>query len=681
MSAGDVAAEVFIRGRRQVARSLARISDRPDSAYITDKQLDRSLKGQPLADVAARLRERRDMRLTAGLQDLDGTAQVIRDFFPDSVEQSRREAESILAHKIAVFSRVYDFGPVIDWHSDPETNIQWPFQHYSRMPIKTGDNSDVRVVWELNRLHHLTTLGRAYTLTADERYAEEFLIQLAHWYEENPPRFGPNWMNAMEAAIRSVNIIAATEMFRASPQMTDEAIGLVLKLLLAHGIFIRSNLEFSYRTASNHYLSDLIGLFAIGMAVPELDESSEWVAFSTPRLLNELQRQVYSDGVNYEGATGYHRLVLEIFTLFFSISHANDVELPGEAWERLESMFEFVCHYLKPNGTAPIIGDSDDGRLLRFKERPPMDHSYLMSIAAVLIEKDKFKQSSRIDEEAIWWFGASGREAFESLPVNEQPPSSRAFPEAQIFVARSDSLYSIIDCGDHGAGGRGSHAHSDALSLEVFAFDRTFLRDPGTFVYTASRQWRNLFRSTVFHNTARVDGFDISRITDSLFTLGPNVKPVVNQWESRKERDVLDAEHHAYSRLESPVIHRRIVTLDKREGYWIIEDVFMGEGPHLFEFFFNFDIGLDVKLEENNRAVAHDDRVALAVIPVSGHELEAKVAVRWVSPCYGTRIRSSGIIYRFEADAPLENVTLLVPYRLGEEERVGRIEDLGFRIS
>src|SRR6185437_15446336 len=115
------------------------------------------------------------------------------------------------------------------------------------------------------------------------RYPEEFLLQLAAWYEDNPPRFGANWTVAMEAAIRAVNIIAALEMFRGSPHLTDEAIELILKTLLAHGSFIRNNLELSYRSSSNHYLSDLIGLFVIGMTMPELRESRGWVSYSARR--------------------------------------------------------------------------------------------------------------------------------------------------------------------------------------------------------------------------------------------------------------------------------------------------------------------------------------------------------------------------------------------------------------
>lgn len=670
MTPQEVAGELLLRAKRRTSRAVRRASDSLNSAYVSDKDLRRALKGQSLADVAKRIRERRGPQITAGLSDLAQTTEIVKQFFPDSIDLACREADKILTHRIKIFNIAYDLGPQIDWHSDPRARMRWPLEHYTRMPLRLAQGADVRQVWELNRLYHLTTLGRAYALTSDERYAEEFLLQIASWYEANPPHFGVNWTVAMEVAIRAINIIAALQMFLASPQMTDEAIELILKLLLAHGRFIRANLEFSHRTPSNHYLSDLIGLFVIGMTMPDLKQSRAWASYSAPRLLHEMGGQILSDGVDYEGSIAYHRFVLEIFTLFFSLSQSGGVELPGRYWERLENMFDFVRCYLKPDGTAPMIGDSDDGRLLSFKERPAVDHDYLMSIAAVLLENEAFKQSSRLDEEAIWWFGEEGQQGFESLPTSEHEPRSQAFPDAQIFIQRAGNLYAIVDCGDHGARGHGSHAHSDALSIELFAFGRTFLRDPGTFVYTASNRWRNLFRSTAYHNTVRIDEKEISPINEEqLFTFGPNLRPRINAWESTDERDVLDAEHDGYARLDHPVLHRRIITFDKREAFWMIEDHFTGAGDHQFEFFFNFDSGLEVSIENGGRAIAKDERAAIQIAPVSNNTFETKITGRWVSPSYGTRLRSSGIMYRLQASVPFKNVFLLAPYRIGDEER------------
>ncbi len=674
MSPRELAGEASLRAGKRISRAIGRASDSPQSTYVSDADLRRSLGRNSFADVISRIRASPGPRLILGLADLNSTVAAVIRSFPDSIEQSRREAEAILDHRITLFGRAFDLGSKIDWHCDPKADKHWPLAHFTRVPLVVGQGADVRVVWELNRLQHLVILGRAYLLTHDERYSEEFLLQLASWYEDNPPRFGVNWTVAMEAGIRAVNIIVALEMFRRSPNVSEQAIELILKTLLAHGRFIRANLEFSYLSSSNHYLSDLIGLFAIAIAAPEFREARRWREYSARRLMRELDRQVLADGVDYEGSTGYHRFVLELFSLFASVWRSPDFGTGTTLCARLDGMFDFVRCYLKPDCSAPAIGDSDDGRLIKFKDRPAVDHSYLMSIGAILVENESFKQSSRIDEEAIWWFGQEGLETFDRLPIAKQTTGSCAFSQAQIFVQRAGDLYSIIDCGDHGLRGRGSHAHSDALSIEVFAFNRTFLRDPGTFVYTASEQDRNLFRSTAYHNTVRIDGEEISQANKGeLFAFASNVRPHVNLWESTTARDVLDAEHYAYRRLASPVTHRRVVTLDKRKGYWIIKDIFTGEGRHRFEFFFNFDFELDSRVEADKTVVVWDRQSALAIVPASSHAFEPEPTVRWVSLSYGARIRSSGIILRVNAEAPFENVSLLIPYRLGDEKRIATV--------
>jgi hypothetical protein len=678
MTLSELGAESLLRLRRKAATAYQRLVDDIDKSRITDRQLAGALKKLTSAQVANLIRRGDIPHLTAGLADLSDTVACINQHFPESVRQTLCQADAIRKHQILIFNRPLQFEPQIDWHTDMETGVRWPMLHHTQTPVAQGKSSDVRAVWELNRLHHFVTLGRAYALSKDEAYSAEFIDQLSSWWEANPPGFGVNWLVAMEAGIRAVNLIAALSLFRASPKVTDAVIELGLKILLAHGRFIRANLEFSHRLSSNHYLSNLIGLFAIGATMPYLREANAWLRFSVTELLKEMQRQILADGADFEASVNYHRLVLEIYLLFFTLSKPSGVELPAESWAKLEAMFDFVRAYLKPDGEAPLLGDSDDGRLVKFKERTSTEHAYLLSIAAVLFDKAKFRQSPQIDEEAVWWFGAASLKSFANLPL-QPTQTSAAFKAAQIFIQRKDSLYLIADCGDHGARGRGSHAHSDALSFELFAYGQTFLRDPGTYVYTASKRWRQLFRSTAYHNAVRIDRQEISEIsTDQPFTLGANLLPKINSWQSDELTDVLDAEHYGYQRLPEPVTHRRIITFNKAEGYWLVDDIFTGSGNHLFEWFFNFDTGLTVSLKEEGRVVVGSRTAGLAIVPLANLPFDVKRTCRWVSPSYRTRLPSSGIIYRVRALAPFKNGLLLIPFQSGEEARV---VDIGSRFA
>ena len=151
------------------------------------------------------------------------------------------------------------------------------------------------------------------------------------------------------------------------------------------------------------------------------------------------------------------------------------------------------------------------------------------------------------------------------------------------------------------------------------------------------------------------------------------MRPKVNLWESNTERDVLDAEHYAYNRFAAPVTHRRIVTLDKLEGYWTIEDIFTGEGRHLFEFFFNFDAGLDVALDDGKRAIAISNGTTFSIVPAGVPGLEARIEPRWVSPAFKTRLSSSAIIYSLSAEVPLNvSFELLVSREIPPTQLVDR---------
>src|SRR6185369_371597 len=156
------------------------------------------------------------------------------------------------------------FGREIEWRRDPLSNYVWPLDYHRDIQLMRADGSDIRVLWELNRLGHLLPFASAYSLTKDERYAAEFLAQLRSWAEQNPYGRGPNWNCAMEVALRAMNLLAAFETFRHSPRVDSDFLHSVLKLLQQHANHIERNLEFSYIATSNHYLSDVVGLLWLG---------------------------------------------------------------------------------------------------------------------------------------------------------------------------------------------------------------------------------------------------------------------------------------------------------------------------------------------------------------------------------------------------------------------------------
>jgi hypothetical protein len=502
------------------------------------------------------------------------------------------------------------FGKEIQWTRDPLSNYAWPLDYHRDVKLVRGDGSDVRVLWELNRLGHFLTLARAYVSTNDERYSAEFVAQLRSWAAQNPYGRGPNWTCAMEVALRAMNLLGAFEVFRHSPQLDHDFLQFFLRLLQQHGTYIRRNLEFSYIATSNHYLSDVVGLLWLGLLLPELRDAAEWRDFGLNQTLREMDKQVLADGTDFEASTGYHRFVTELFLYSFMLCQVNNVAIEERYWSKLRQMLTYIHTYLRFDGYAPLIGDTDSGQVLPFVRRRADDHAYLLDIGAFVFKDLKSKHAV-----------------------------SQAFPDAGIYIMRHRDLYLCFNASGTGINGRGSHGHNDALSIEVSAGGRPFIIDPGTYVYSADLQKRHEFRSTAYHSTVQIDGKEQNTIrVDSPFVIGNEANPRVLEWTTNYDFDKVVAEHYGYS-----ITHRRTVTFDKRERLWLIDDEFFGDGEHLYEARFHFApeaAGLEISL------LNHDVKPVLESQPVSRDYGEMRDAI---SACWRISGRVSKLSWQIKS--------------------------------
>jgi hypothetical protein len=512
------------------------------------------------------------------------------------------------------------FGDEIEWRRDPLSGHFSPLAYHRNVRLVRNQGSDARVLWELNRLPHLIMLGRAYAVTRDENFSAEFFNQVQSWSEQNPYGLGPNWHCAMEVALRAMNLLAAFELFRHSSHLTTDSLSRMLALFDLHGTYIRRNLEFSYLATSNHYFSDVVGLLWLGIMLPELTDASEWRGFGFREMLREMDKQVLPDGADFESSTGYHRFVLELLLYSFLLCRLNGIAIPNRYWNKLRVMLEYLRSYLRPDGFAPLIGDSDGGQVLPIRNRTSDDHAYLMSLGTVAFSQACLEsEEGKPTEELLWVFGESGLATFESLPPDNEFSRSRSFPDAGTHILRDGDLYLCFNTSGAGLNGRGSHGHNDALSIEVSACGRAFIVDPGTYVYTANLRARHEFRSTAFHSTVEIDGEEQNTTNvDSPFVMGNEARPRLLLWETGPDFDRVSAEHYGYTRLASPVTHRRSVVFEKRRRLWLVDDEFFGDGEHNFAIRFHFDSGLEVQCQEDAViARAPNSEVSLSIRSLS----------------------------------------------------------------
>ena len=100
--------------------------------------------------------------------------QRFKTTFPQEYDATLHTAESLIKHNFRLFHKIIKLGERISWQADPLTQTCWPNEFYAHIDTRDGKtNGGVKWVWELNRHHHFVTLGKAYFLSGDERFAQK----------------------------------------------------------------------------------------------------------------------------------------------------------------------------------------------------------------------------------------------------------------------------------------------------------------------------------------------------------------------------------------------------------------------------------------------------------------------------------------------------------------------------
>lgn len=437
-------------------------------------------------------------------------------------ENILKEAKQILEHKFDLLgSGEVDLGEKIKWNEDFKSGFIWKNQFYKDIKIvDLNNNADVKVPWELSRFQHLFTLGKAYWITNNKKYYLECKEEIEEWIVENPVYMSVNWTCAMDVAIRAVNWIFFYWHFKDLIDNDKEFLNKFNNSLYNHGKFIYLNLEKGLGLANNHYLSDLVGLFYLGIYFNKLknNEVKRWLDFSKKELEKEMFVQNNKDGSNYESSTSYHRLVTELMFFPMILGEKNKIKFSQEYKERLEKMFEFLAKIIKPNGKIPMIGDVDNGRLLiisNYSSWEVNDVRELLSLGGEYFNSFLLKSSGAIKKEDKLWIFTSLKEEQEKYY-----DESVKFENGGYYILRNQGIYCFIRCGELSCRGQGGHSHNDQLSFELNIGGEDFIVDTGTGVYTADKNIRNLFRSTRLHNTIYIEGYEQNYFDeDNLFEM------------------------------------------------------------------------------------------------------------------------------------------------------------------
>ena len=576
---------------------------------------------------------------------------------PARVAKVKRDAETIMGHQFDLLGS----GPYhsrcpmrptqpggyqpINWAYDPVRKVSFP----EGFPYKEWDlfrdrpkDADVKFPWELARCQHFLTLAQAWRVTGEARFAMEVVDEIRDFHEKNPPGVGVNWTCTMDVGIRAANWAIALDLVNNCEDLPEEYLFDAYCHLFDHGHFIRANLENTYETTSNHYLSNVVGLHFIGAFFQDLPAGKEWIDFSARSVQKEIDVQVLPDGADFESSVPYHRLVIELFLSSYRLADHLGQPFSAHFSKRLGDMLDYLVGVLLPNGEMPVFGDADDGRLMiatDYCDWNRKDARHLFGPASLALGNETLCRLAPDWSawEAVWW----GFNIDNFTPAGELPGSNvKLYPQAGAAMSRTaNGRYLMVTNSIVGTVGFGNHKHNEQLSFELHDEFVPLVVDPGSWVYTSDFEGRNLHRSTAYHNTIMIDGVEQNEFNPEwLFRMFEKANPEHLKFEQSGDVVVYEGLHRGYeTQLEQQVLHTRRFEHDRATGALAILDKLSGTGTHALLWSFHFHPSVSPRLDAAQRTVFLQSNDKTWALTWDDEAMAASLDDTWFSPSYGER--------------------------------------------
>jgi hypothetical protein len=606
-----------------------------------------------------------NMRVGLLWHDLDASAAAMRESFGDHTVQLLEAADAICRHEFDLLGSgpvcLDDFRPTsgtipspgkLPWHCDFKSGYAFDhtINHAEHRPEKPPGVCG-KMPWDFSRFYHGPLLGMAWRITGDRKYADELAWQWQDWLEAVPYPLGAPWGCTMDVGIRAAVWLTCLQLLDGSDALTPALQERMFLSLCEHGRMCFEHLEkwpwivdgeeIVYTT--NHYLSDIFGLFFLGHCLPEGSEAEKWRAFARHEMESEMNRQVYPDGMANEASTGYQRLDMEM--LFFAARLAENFDEPmGRSYlQRLREMFRFQTALLADGGRFIAIGDHDSGMTIKLGHRPLRDHGYLLSYGWAMFGFDALRRTDvPVVPELVWLYGPEMTARIQQAAAS-RAPTLAIFASAGITVFRAGADMIVIPTCPNGQMGVGGHAHNDKLGVVLVLGGREIIADPGTYFYD-DLDTRSESRQTATHATLMVDGQEQCEFTDeSRWEMADITRARIQFVTQQNDKYTFAGTHSGYARLSNPVEHERRVEatsdVDQLRSIAIKDRLRpLDHSPADHDLLWSFPLGpgLSLKLEDSMATVV-DERGKPMILIRWSLPVQATDEDGWYAEEYGRK--------------------------------------------
>lgn len=272
----------------------------------------------------------------------------------------------------------------VNWQLEGKSQYQFKSgEHFTKILNRSlPEGTDIKIPWELGRMHHLTTLLPALldkSMNSSTELLRKVKCHILDFILCNPPSFGVQWTSAMDVSIRLLNLCIMADALRQIDQEIEKSTfySILLNSINDHIRFAWKFREHKNGLSNNHYLSNLVGLM-YGCYFLNSNENEIILRRITKIFWKEVDKQFLYDGGNFESSTNYHVFSTEIAALGLAVcqrmNNKNRMtfeeqakkDLKSEVLKKIFRASKMIDAIEISDGLIPQIGDNDSARMLYF---------------------------------------------------------------------------------------------------------------------------------------------------------------------------------------------------------------------------------------------------------------------------------------------------------------------------
>lgn len=423
----------------------------------------------------------------------------------------------------------------------------------------------------LNRMEYLDTLINAYIISKDTRYIQKAKYYIIHWINSHVRIVSQPSTRTLDTAIRMMSMFETVPYLLHYSVLKDEELELIFTSIYHQALYLKENYQPKY-TLSN-WGSIQVGILCIILDIyPKQGHLYSWVE---QEIQQQLQIQIYEDGLQWEQSTMYHVEVLNILLKVIYYKRVFNQICNQYIIDTAEKMSEALYQLSMPNNEIECFGDTDRVTISAVMERA----SYLFSNGIL-----KYFGNAEFDAENMYYFGACANQEYKNLPLLQPALQSFDGYASGVFTTRScwgsSANFTMFTNGSLGSG----HGHSDNLHVSLCMNGKPVLIDSGRYTYREDHEERIRLKSVAAHNSLVIDDHP-SCIPSGSWTYSDFTIPTKTY--VKHDGKIHYYEGSVISKNPLQIWTRKLVTIDS--GIWFICDEVKCDGTHQIKQYFHFD--------------------------------------------------------------------------------------------